>query len=123
MRREEWVWGWWPGPGKCPLGLARALVETGGDEEGVACLTRLDGAAAGDWRARWCRGLARLARGLPADALAEFDRVCSDLPGELPPKLALALSAERAGDLETAARLYEVVAATDPGFTSAAFGL
>jgi serine/threonine-protein kinase PknG len=55
--------------------------------------------------------------------MPEFERVYSSLPGELAPKLALALAAERSGDLPTAARFYEVVAATDPSFTSAAFGL
>jgi serine/threonine-protein kinase PknG len=53
----------------------------------------------------------------------EFDRVYGDLPGELAPKLALAVSAELGGDLAAAARLYDVVATTDPGHTTACFGL
>jgi serine/threonine-protein kinase PknG len=45
------------------------------------------------------------------------------VPGELAPKLALGLACESAGDLEVAARWYEIVARTDPSITSASFGL
>jgi serine/threonine-protein kinase PknG len=45
------------------------------------------------------------------------------LPGELAPRLALAMSAEHAGDFEAASRMYDLVSRTDPGFTSACFGL
>jgi serine/threonine-protein kinase PknG len=45
------------------------------------------------------------------------------LPGELAPKLALAVACELACDLEGASRWYEIVSRTDPAITSASFGL
>jgi serine/threonine-protein kinase PknG len=71
----------------------------------------------------WYRGLVALAAADPVRARSEFDRVYGDLPGELAPKLALAVSAELAGDLAAAGGLYDVVASTDPGHTTACFGL
>jgi serine/threonine-protein kinase PknG len=49
--------------------------------------------------------------------------VYSESPGELAPKLALALAAEIDGDLPYAERMFDVVSRTDDAFTSAAFGL
>jgi len=65
----------------------------------------------------------RLAQGQAKDAYALFDRVYSELPGELAPKLACALAAEASGNRDAALRLYNVVSRTDPNFTAAAFGL
>ena len=45
------------------------------------------------------------------------------MPGEIPPKLALAVSAEYAGNYFQAARYYELVWRTDRAWVSAAFGL
>lgn len=45
------------------------------------------------------------------------------MPGELAPKLALALTAEGVGDLGAAARLHELVWRTDPAYLGAAFGV
>jgi serine/threonine-protein kinase PknG len=45
------------------------------------------------------------------------------VPGEIPPKLALAVSAEYAGNYFQAARYYELVWRTDRAWVSAAFGL
>jgi serine/threonine-protein kinase PknG len=101
------------------LSMARALIDLGDFRAAEAALER----AGRDWRVLWYRGVSLLARGQPAAAREPFDRVCSELPGELAPRLALALAAELAGDLDTAGRLYHGVAATDPAFTSACFGL
>jgi serine/threonine-protein kinase PknG len=45
------------------------------------------------------------------------------VPGELAPKLALGVACELADDAAGAARWYEVVSRTDPGHTTATFGL
>jgi serine/threonine-protein kinase PknG len=104
------------------LALARALIERGrlDDADEHLAAVEADGA---DWRVAWYRGLALLEAGEPARAQRAFDRVYSDLPGELAPKLALALAAELAGDAASAARQYDVVSGTDPSFTTAVFGL
>jgi serine/threonine-protein kinase PknG len=86
-------------------------------------LDRIDAADRWEWRAWWDRGLLALATGEPPEALTAFDSVYRYLPGELAPKLALAVASESAGDIASAARWYDIVSRTDPSFTTAAFGL
>ncbi|GLZ79038.1 putative serine/threonine-protein kinase [Actinorhabdospora filicis] len=76
-----------------------------------------------DWRADWYRGMAAMRAGEPTVARTHFDRVYSELPGELSPKLALAAASEWAGDLAGAERFYGLVWNTDHAFVSSAFGL
>jgi serine/threonine-protein kinase PknG len=108
------------GVDRADLGMARALVELGDFAAAEAALDRI---GRDDWRATWYRGVALLAQRRPVEAGAAFDRVCAELPGELAPRLAMALAAEQATDLAAAGPLYGSVVATDPGFTSACFGL
>jgi serine/threonine-protein kinase PknG len=109
--------------GEASVGLARALIEIGDHEDAEACLGQVESAAPRDWRVAWYRGLSLLSQHRPTDAQPVFDRLYAELSGELAPKLALAFAAELAGDLDTAGRMYEVVASTDSSFTSACFGL
>ncbi|HEY4027961.1 MAG TPA: tetratricopeptide repeat protein, partial [Candidatus Dormibacteraeota bacterium] len=109
--------------GEVSLGLARALIETGEYEQAEACLAQAAAAARRDWRVTWYRGLSLLAQRRYAEAQSVFDALYSELSGELAPKLALAVAAEQASNLEPAGHLYDVVASTDPSFTSACFGL
>lgn len=76
-----------------------------------------------DWRIDWYRALIELAGGRPRVAHVAFDAVYDELPGEIAPKLALAVTAEAVGDYFRAARLYELVWRTDRSYVSAAFGL
>ena len=76
-----------------------------------------------DWRPDWYQGLIAIATRRPADATAAFEKVYDAVPGEIPPKLALAVSAEYAGNYFGAARYYELVWRTDRSWVSAAFGL
>nr|WP_228005092.1 serine/threonine-protein kinase [Amycolatopsis sp. YIM 10] len=76
-----------------------------------------------DWRIDWYRGLIELAGGRPRVAQVAFDAVYDELPGEIAPKLALAISAEANGDPFGASRFYELVWKTDHSYVSAAFGL
>ena len=88
---------------------------------------RLDGYATtappGDWRTAWYRGITELTAGRPAQAKPHFEAVYDALPGELPPKLALAAAAEWDGHDERAGTLYKRVWHTDDRYVSAAFGL
>ena len=45
------------------------------------------------------------------------------MPGDLGPKLGIAAAAGASGDIATAARFYRIVAAIDPAYGSAGFGL
>jgi serine/threonine-protein kinase PknG len=72
-----------------------------------------------EWRAVWVQGVGSLASGDPAGAVAAFNTVYGQVPGELAPKLALARACELTGDFDVAAGLYEVCAQTDAAYSSA----
>ena len=76
-----------------------------------------------EWRVSWYEGLLLLAEGNGAAAVNEFDRVRTDVPGELAPKLGAAMAAELAGDPAEAAGLYQLVAVVDNGYVTAMFGI
>ncbi|MBA0126352.1 protein kinase [Haloechinothrix sp. YIM 98757] len=99
----------------------RALIELGDRQE---VRNEADAADAdGTWRARWAVALAALAVADPVRARGEFDSVLGMLPGELAPKLGLAVCAELLDDLVDAEHYYRIVWRTDRSFVSAAFGL
>lgn len=83
----------------------------------------LGAASPSDWRVAWYDGVLGLASGDLGLARRRFDEVFSALPGELAPKLALALALELAGDHQVAAGYYDVVSRTDPAYTTASAGL
>ena len=77
-----------------------------------------------EWRAVWMSGLAALARGDVATAQSAFNAVYGQVPGELAPKLALALACERSNELDVAESLYTTCARTDANYIApCAFGL
>lgn len=105
------------------LRLAKEFIELGRFDDAQKHLANAEARDAWDWRVSWYRGIAALAQGDPATAKTKFNLVLADLPGELAPKLALALACELSGDLPTAASLYDVVGIVDRSFVSASFGL
>ncbi|GAB3621974.1 serine/threonine-protein kinase [Mariniluteicoccus endophyticus] len=77
-----------------------------------------------EWRAVWCDGLLQLHDGNVDAAVAAFNAVYGQVPGELAPKLALALACEHRGELDVAEALYQTCLATDANYvTPAGFGL
>jgi len=76
-----------------------------------------------DWRCAWMRGFSEFLQGNGEKAASFFNLTYSELPGELAPKLALALAAETMKEMEAAIYFYEIVGQTDPNMTSAIFGL
>ncbi|MDO5498078.1 MAG: tetratricopeptide repeat protein [Propionibacteriaceae bacterium] len=77
-----------------------------------------------DWRALWLSGLAALQSGNADRAQQSFNTVYQQVPGELAPKLALAVSCEAGGELDVAENLYRTCAETDGAYVApAAFGL
>ncbi len=111
------------------LRLANSLIDRGVAESAGAytaaekLLVEVAELDAWDWRADWYRGRLLLAQKQPREAQAAFDRVYFDLPGELAPKLAFALSAEQTKNYAIASLMYELVARTDLNYPTAAFGL
>jgi serine/threonine-protein kinase PknG len=105
------------------LRLAAAMIESGDFDGADSMLAKVEKADPWDWRADWYRGVSGLARRDPYRARADFMTVYQAVPGELAPKLALAIACETAGEFQEAARWYEIVSRTDPSTTSASFGL
>jgi len=103
--------------------LLLRLGDAGGAE---AAIDRAEAMAPGDWRTDWHRGLLALARGRFTEAREHFGACASTLPGELAPRLALAVCAEYlAGDdaeLADVATAYLSVWSTDSWYENAALG-
>ena len=77
-----------------------------------------------EWRAVWMTGLAALQRKDHRAAQSAFNAVYGQVPGELAPKLALALACELGGEPDLAERLYQVCASTDANYVApSAFGM
>ena len=72
-----------------------------------------------EWRAVWVSGLAALDSGDFAAAQSSFNAVYGQVPGELAPKLALALACERGGEGAIAEGLYRTCASTDANYVAA----
>ncbi|HJQ45571.1 MAG TPA: tetratricopeptide repeat protein [Amycolatopsis sp.] len=104
------------------LRLARARIEAG-DVTGARKDLNAISVEPGEWRVEWYRGLAALAEANPHQARQAFETVYCLLPGELAPKLAIALCAEAASEPADADAYYRTVWRTDRSFISAAFGL
>jgi len=105
------------------LRLASTHMELGNPQVAAQVLDAVDAAAADDWRLWWSRGMVALTMGKWVDAVDWLDPVYTELPGEVAPKLALALAHELAGELDRAAELYDSASATDPSYVFGAFGL
>ena len=77
-----------------------------------------------DWRAVWLVGLDALSRDELAQARAAFTSVAAQVPGELAPVLAAALTAELAGQGGPAETAYQTCLRVDSAYVPvAAFGL
>ncbi|HHV21777.1 MAG TPA: protein kinase [Propionibacterium sp.] len=77
-----------------------------------------------EWRALWLSGLAALQAADPTRAQQAFNTVYQQVPGELAPKLALAVACETGGQLDVAENLYRTCVETDAAYVApASFGL
>jgi serine/threonine-protein kinase PknG len=103
--------------------LANSLTDVGKYDLAEQALAKVEGKDPWDWRIYWYRGRNLMAQGKATAAKDAFDQVYFDLPGELTPKLALAIAAEQAKNYPLAITMYDLVSCTDPGYVSAAFGL
>ena len=103
--------------------IAEAEIELGSLDAAKAALDRADALSLEDWRVHWVRGRAAIAAEAYDQAYQFFARAYLELPGELAPKLAMAVASELNGDIDKAARYYGQVATTDRNFSQACFGL
>jgi serine/threonine-protein kinase PknG len=112
--------------------LARTLIDEGDHPAAQELLAAVLAEDLGDWRVDWWLAVLALALQAPGRALELFKAVMFELPGELAPRLAVAVAGELAWrqggqdggvDLGIVARDYQIVATTDPSYASASFGL
>jgi serine/threonine-protein kinase PknG len=106
------------------LAVAHAALHSGRFDVVETVVTEILTADPWEWRAVWMSGLAALAIEDFAAAQSAFNAVYGQVPGELAPKLALALSCEKGGELDVAEALYTTCARTDANYIGpSAFGL
>jgi serine/threonine-protein kinase PknG len=106
------------------LAQARAALELGRRDLVESVVNEMLVADPWEWRAVWVSGLSALAHNDFRSAQAAFNAVYGQVPGELAPKLALALACERGGEDDVAEGLYRICASTDANYVApAAFGL
>lgn len=114
-------------PGESPqvlLARGEAALEANNPKLVDDCVRKLLLNDPWEWRAVWLAGLNALQEKDYATAQSSFNAVYGQVPGELAPKLALALACELGGELDIAENLYRTCAATDASYvTPAAFGL
>lgn len=105
-----------------PLMEVRALLDLGDVAKATRKLDDLAERVGWRWRLIWYRAVAELLTGDYDSAIKHFTEVLDTFPGELAPKMALAATAELAGNADEH-KFYEAVWSTDDGVISAAFGL
>lgn len=105
-----------------PLMEARALLDLGDVAKANSKLDQLEDRVGTPWRLTWYRGMAALLNGDYDQATKHFTTVLDFLPGEIAPKMALAATAELAGD-EKNLDFYRTVWSTDNSVISAGYGL
>lgn len=106
------------------LARARAHLELGQGDQARVVTEALLAADPWDWRALWVDGLSALSAGDWPGATAAFSTVYQQVPGELAPKLALAVACEYGGLPDVAEGLYATCASTDAAYAApAAFGM
>jgi serine/threonine-protein kinase PknG len=106
------------------LARARAALRAGWDKTVHEVVNQMLTLDPWEWRAVWMSGLLALQRKDVKAAQSAFNAVYGQVPGELAPKLALALACELGGEPDLSERLYRICASTDANYVApAAFGL
>ncbi len=105
-----------------PLMEVRALLDLGDVAKASRKLDDLAERVGWRWRLVWYKAVAELLTGDYDSAIKHFTEVLDTFPGELAPKLALAATAELAGESDDQ-KYYQTVWRTNDGVISAAFGL
>ena len=105
-----------------PLMEVRALLDLGDVAKATRKLDDLADRVGWRWRLVWFRAVAEMLSADYESATKHFTEVLDTLPGELAPKLALAATAELAGNADER-KFYSTVWCTDNGVISAGFGL
>src|SRR6202008_190365 len=105
-----------------PLMEVRALLDLGDVAKATRKLDDLANRVGWRWRLVWFRAVAEMLSADYDSATKHFTEVLDTVPGELAPKLALAATAELAGNADER-KFYNTVWSTENGVISAGFGL
>ncbi len=111
-----------PNSGDAHLRLAEFYMERDQFTQALAEITRVQKLDPNNWKIAWYTGRLLEAQGnLPA-ALDQYRDLMQDLPGEIPPLLALARVYSKLGNQKEAVEIYNLVAKASPDNTDALFG-
>jgi serine/threonine-protein kinase PknG len=105
------------------LRITEVLIEQGEFSQALAEVTKVQRMAPGNWKIAWYTGRLLEAEGKLTAATDQYRELMSDLPGELPPQLALARVSARQGNDSIAVDLFTSVLKADPGNTDAILGV
>ena len=106
------------------LAIGRAALLAGRPDVVDSVADELLTADPWEWRAVWLQGLRALFQGDGQGAQSAFNAVYGQVPGELAPKLALALACETSREVDIAEALYNTCARSDASYVPpAAFAL
>ncbi|GCE48179.1 serine/threonine-protein kinase PknG [Thermosporothrix hazakensis] len=101
------------------LRLAEVFIDQGEYQQAQAELTAAAQLSSQAWQLNWYRGRLFEAQKHYTEAATEYRALLIDLPGELPPQLALARVLVQLEQDEEATQLYAAVVKADPGNTDA----
>ena len=104
------------------LRLAEVYVERGDYAIALSEITKVQRLDPANWKIRWYTGRLLEAQGNLPSALDQYRELIEDLPGELPPLLALARVHGKMNNDRAAVETYAIVIKADPSNTDALFG-
>ncbi|SRR6266516_51373 len=105
------------------LRLVEVLIEMGEFSQALAEITKVQRMAPGNWKIAWYTGRLLEAQEKYTAASDQYRELMADLPGEIPPQLALARVSARQGEDNAAVELYSGIIKADPGNIDAILGI
>ncbi len=104
------------------LRLAELYMERDQYTQSLAEITRVQKIDPSNWKIAWYTGRLLEAQGNLPSALDQYNELVQDLPGELPPLLAMARVHAKLGHFRESVETYTLVTKADPDNSEALFG-
>jgi serine/threonine-protein kinase PknG len=111
-----------PASSDAHLRLAEIYIDQQKYSEGLAEITKVQRLEPNNWKIAWYTGRLLEAQENLTAARDQYAELVQELPGELPPLLALARALAKIGDTRQAVDTYNLVIKADPANTEALFG-
>ena len=103
------------------LALAKNLIEQGQYADAETVIKEVEAQDGFDWRVIWYRGMSFMAQGQYTSAQSAFETCFDEVPGELAPRLAIAIVSDLMKDADDAVHFYRTVSRVDNGYATAIF--